>query len=212
MPAVNLIFFRSCFILFFAVFRLRSKGKSLIPAVITPLLVRNISEMLAVLFLFVSIKFIPFSTFTILFNSKGIFIYLFETILTRKMPPSPHIFCCVLSFIGMILVVSPTKSPDTGLRVSKLSHFLGIWGVLAGTACNGVSDVYLNHTSIALQEIKLDREQNLLFFGVCCACCAGLLMSFGSQDVLMSGSVLLHSWLSLLLVSFLGLFLQSIFD
>ena len=100
------MFYRSVFMVIVSIIRLKLQKKKILPSFIRPLVIRNTLEMTAIISIFISVKLIPISTFVILFNSKGAIIYIFETIVEKKCPPISHVICCILSFVGMVMVIS----------------------------------------------------------------------------------------------------------
>ena len=161
-PGDALVFYRSWFILIVSITRLRLKNKRLFPDIIKPLIIRNSLEILAILSMFISVKFVPISTFMVIFNSKGVLIYVFETVLKRRLPPTTHIVCCLVCFVGMIMVVSP--SVDLSSQAS-ISETLGVLGCLVSTSFIGMSDVYLNHISECHQAIDSTETKIWCFSG-----------------------------------------------
>ena len=83
--------------------------------------------MIAVL---LSTKHVSMSLFMIIFNSKALFIYLFQTVHKRKCPPLSFCVCCALSFVGMVLVIYPTQQTPQALE-PRLPH--------RGSGCGTVS-------------------------------------------------------------------------
>ena len=141
------MFYRSTFLMNVAITKLKSRGSRLIPREITPIFIRNLFELLGQLGWYLSIKLIPMSTFFILFNTKGIWVYILETFWKRKCPPTMHIVCCVVSVIGTLIVIWPSTSARAEPSRSILSTSFGILGSLMSSVFISISDVYMNHLS-----------------------------------------------------------------
>ena len=119
---------------------------SLIPKNKTPLLIRNLLNVLGILFMFASVKLVPISTFFILFNTKGVMIYIMETLWKWRLPPKMHILCCLASFTGTMMVVWPsTSSSVEDPNFSRMSQTLGVIGCCLTALFDSMADFYLNH-------------------------------------------------------------------
>ena len=121
---------------------IRKQKKAIIGGQIKDYAIRNFIEVMAMIFLYSSTKFISISLLMLLLNSKALFIYLFQTIYNRKFPPISFCICCVLSFIGMVLVISPSKSSQQHSEQIK-GNFFGICLCCFGTVMIGLADTYL---------------------------------------------------------------------
>ena len=127
-------------------YRLKKQKKAIIGGQIKDYAIRNFIEVMAMIFLYSSTKFISISLLMLLLNSKALFIYLFQTIYNRKFPPISFCICCVLSFIGMVLVISPSKSSQQHSEKIEGNSFLNFFGIclcLLGTIMSGLADTYL---------------------------------------------------------------------
>ena len=125
-----------------SLFRLKKRKKDIVSSSIKDLVIPNGIDALGVILINVSTKYISISLFMIIFNSKALFIYLFQTIYNRKFPPISFCICCVLSFIGMVLVISPSKSSQQHSEQIK-GNFFGICLCCFGTVMIGLADTYL---------------------------------------------------------------------
>ena len=144
MSAQALLFFRALFTGGISLTRLIKRKKELVPSNIRDLVIRNALDVSGVIAVLLSTKHVSMSLFMIIFNSKALFIYLFQTVHKRKCPPLSFCVCCALSFVGMVMVIYPTQQTPEALNPDPLTETLGAGLCLLGTLLIGLADTYLH--------------------------------------------------------------------
>ena len=144
MSAQALLFFRALFTGGISLTRLIKRKKELVPPNIRDLVIRNALDVSGVIAVLLSTKHVSMSLFMIIFNSKALFIYLFQTVHSRKCPPLSFCVCCAFSFVGMVLVIYPTQQTPESPNPDPLAEALGAGLCLLGTLLIGLADTYLH--------------------------------------------------------------------